>query len=241
MSKGVFAGILAAGRGERFATSGVRVPKPLVTVAGRSLVARAIDAFSDAGHEEVTLVTNDAVAPSIREHLAATPLPARATVFVKTTASTLETFGVLLQLAGESGVERFLFTTVDAVTPPRELARFGREALARGDDLALGVALAEPEDEGPLRVELDAGGRARLGRGPYATSGFYAGRTLDVAHRVRAALARGVPSLRSFLTDASGESVVRGIVLARAVDVDTPGDVITAERALASLQASENP
>jgi hypothetical protein len=96
------------------------------------------------------------------------------------------------------------------------------------------VAPIEDGDEGPLRVELDASGRARLGIGSFATAGFYAGKTDTMVERVRAARQLGVPSLRAFLTTESERSVVRGIVLARALDVDTPADVVAAERALAA-------
>lgn len=236
----VFAGILAAGHGARFAAAGERTPKALVRVAGRSLLARSLDAFAAAGHAKVTVVTNDAVAPAVRQHLAGTRLAAEVELVVKTTASTLETFEVLLGLAEKAGSPRFAFTTVDAITAPGELGRFSREAARSSSDLVLGVAPIEPGDEGPLRVELDGSGRATLGRGTFATAGYYAGRTAAIAPRARAARASGVPSLRAFLTSESGGSVVDGIVLARAVDVDTPADVVLAERALGEPTGSHS-
>jgi choline kinase len=229
----VFAGILAAGHGARFQAAGVRTPKALIEVGGTSLVRRSLAAFEDAGLCPVTAVVNEAFGPEVRRHLSASKAPEHV-LHVKTTASTLETFATLLELAKKKGAERFVFTTVDAVAPRGELARFAREALLSAEPLVLGVTPVLPEDESPLRVELEPTGIARLGSGPYATAGYYAGRVADVAGRAEASLASGVPSLRAFLTRLSALSVTRGILLATTLDVDTPGDVAMAERALAS-------
>src|SRR5581483_3682179 len=91
MSAGsTFAGVLAAGHGTRFQAAGVRTPKALIEVAGRSLIRRTLDAFADAGLDRVTVVVNDAVAPEVRDHLARTAGRPAHDLHVKTTASTLE-------------------------------------------------------------------------------------------------------------------------------------------------------
>jgi hypothetical protein len=153
---------------------------------------------------------------------------------VKTTASTLETFTTLLELAADAHAERFVLTTVDAVSAPGELARFAREVATTEAPLVLGVAPVEANDESPLRVALDAAGRARLGEGPYATIGFYGGRVDSVLPEARAALAKCTPSLRAFLTARASLSDVRGMLVGRTFDVDTPQDVAMAEEALLS-------
>jgi MurNAc alpha-1-phosphate uridylyltransferase len=231
----VFAGVLAAGHGTRFQAAGVQTPKALVSVAGRSLLLRTLDAFADAGFDRVALVVNETFGPAVRAHVEGSPPRVAHDLTVKTTASTLETFSTLLEIAGDA--ERFVFTTVDAVTDEGVLARFAREASSSSlssAPIVLGVSAVEPGDENPLRVELSPDGTARLGSGEHATAGFYAGRVDVVREQARSARARGVPSLRAFLTQQSALSVVRGIVLGRAVDVDTPADVALAERALTS-------
>ncbi|MEZ0229730.1 MAG: NTP transferase domain-containing protein [Planctomycetota bacterium] len=235
-SSRTFAGVLAAGHGARFQAAGVRTPKALVEVGGRSLVQRTLDAFADAALEPVTLVVNDAVAPEVARHLSLRVEAPKHVVHVKTTASTLETFVTLLGLATDAGAERFVFTTVDAVSASGELARFDREARGAGEPLVLGVATVEPDDESPLLVTTDAAGLAFLGRGPYATAGFYAGDVRRIARDARAALAEGQPSLRVFLTRQAAVSPVRAVILGRTLDVDTPGDVAVAERALSSWE-----
>ncbi len=227
MSGRTFAGVLAAGHGTRFQAAGVRTPKALVAVSGRTLIQRTLDAFEEAGLGRVTVVVNETVAPAVSTHVGS-----RARIHAKTTASTLETFATLLGLAIAEGAERFVFTTVDAVSPGRELARFAREAGSAPEVLVLGVGEMDPEDPTPLRVTLAPAGAARLGDGPYATIGFYAGWTSPLAQEAAAAVIEGVPSLRGFLTRRSELSVVRGILLGRTFDVDTPRDVAMAEAAI---------
>jgi NDP-sugar pyrophosphorylase family protein len=226
-SRRAFAGVLAAGQGLRFQAAGIRTPKALVEVGGRSLIERTLDAFDSAGLGPVTIVVNDAIASAVQEHVRR-----RARLHAKTTASTLETFSTLLDLAVAEGADRFIFTTVDSVSPRGELAGFAREAARATDDLVLGVGEVDPEDASPLRVTLEPSGVARVGDGPLATAGFYAGRTNPVAQETAKALVEGLPSLRAFLTRRSALSVVRGILLGRTFDVDTPRDVAIAEAAL---------
>jgi NDP-sugar pyrophosphorylase family protein len=218
----------------RFQAAGVKTPKALIEVGGRSLLLGTLGAFADAGFSGVSVVVNHATAAAVRAHLAEVNAPVSVDLVVKTTASTLETFGTLLDLGHAAGAKRFVFTTVDAVTGSGELARFAEEASRAAAPLALGVAEVEAGDETPLRVELGADGLARLGRGHLATAGFYAGDLERVRAEAEVAHSQGVPSLRAFLTHQSALSVVRGIVLGRALDVDSPSDVARAERALAS-------
>src|SRR5207247_1558426 len=55
---GMKAGIIAAGLGERFRRAGITTPKPLVAVAGKTLLERAIEAAADAGATEIAVLVN---------------------------------------------------------------------------------------------------------------------------------------------------------------------------------------
>ncbi len=159
-----------------------------------------------------------------------------------TIALTLETFSLLLDLAAATGARRFAFTTVDAVTASGELRAFVDRAESDPAALVLGIAPIAPGDESPLGVALDAQGLATVGdEGAHATAGYYAGDVALVRMAARAALREGVPSLRAFLTRAPALIDVRGIVLGTAIDVDTPADVVAAERALARWAGGVNP
>jgi MurNAc alpha-1-phosphate uridylyltransferase len=66
--------VLAAGFGERMRPITERIPKPLVPVAGRTLLDRALDRLEAAGVETVVVNTHH-LAPVLERHLAARPRP----------------------------------------------------------------------------------------------------------------------------------------------------------------------
>lgn len=71
--------ILAAGNGSRLSASRGNLPKPLVRVAGRTLIEHALDQAVAAGVEEAVIVTGNA-ADQMRAHLETVDLPLRITV-----------------------------------------------------------------------------------------------------------------------------------------------------------------
>ena len=68
MSQRPAGAILAAGTGERLRTAARGLPKPLVEIAGRTLLARQAEAILDAGAASVLAVINSETARLIREH-----------------------------------------------------------------------------------------------------------------------------------------------------------------------------
>ena len=71
--------ILAAGNGSRLSATRGGLPKPLVRVAGRTLIEHALDQAVAAGVEEAVIVTGNA-ADQMRAHLATVETPLRLTV-----------------------------------------------------------------------------------------------------------------------------------------------------------------
>jgi glucose-1-phosphate thymidylyltransferase len=59
--------ILAAGQGTRLRPVTLTMPKPLVPVANKSLIAYAIDVLKNAGLEEIGIVVNDLQSPIINQ------------------------------------------------------------------------------------------------------------------------------------------------------------------------------
>lgn len=55
--------ILAAGRGERFLSAGVSVPKPLIEFRGKSLLQHTLDLAEEMGPVRIVVVATDVVAP----------------------------------------------------------------------------------------------------------------------------------------------------------------------------------
>ncbi|MBI5366407.1 MAG: NDP-sugar synthase [Planctomycetes bacterium] len=237
------AGILAAGSGDRLKAGGIDTPKPLVRVAGRTLVDHLLGELAAAGARDASAITNEAFG-AVADHLrGGTRLPVR--LRVKTTASSLESFQ---EIAPDLGDAPVLHSTVDAIHRPGALAAFARAGAAAVAAGAAGaLALTDfVDDEKPLRVLVDGGGRiTRLGSGVPAsrwiTAGFYYFHPRVLAHFAEAR-ARRLPSLRWFLEllVERGE-VLAGVPVARTVDVDRPSDVVEAERLLAGAGGPDAP
>ena len=167
--------VLAAGRGERMRPLTDRLPKPLIAVAGRSLLDRALDRLEDHGIEEV-VVNAHYLAPALETHAANRPRP---TIRLVREAALLDTGGGVanalpllgagpffvangdgLWLDGDRPMLRRLEeawdpTRMDALLLLHPLDRaIGREAADRGDYFH--------DSDGRLRHRGDAAGAPYL-------------------------------------------------------------------------------
>jgi NDP-sugar pyrophosphorylase family protein len=226
------AGIIAAGLGERFRRAGITTPKPLVTVGGKTLLERAIEAVADAGAAEIALIVN-AEWPEVARYLRERTWPVRVDMIVRTTPSSMESLFALEPLLCDSP---FLLTTVDAITAKGTLGALAGAGLAAGPTGTLAVTTFV-DDEKPLWVRLGSDGTI-LELGPNAaeagwvTSGAYFFYP-DVYRHVGEARRRALGALREFLALLleQGERL-RGFAAGETVDVDRPEDVAIAERFL---------
>src|SRR5208337_5009592 len=100
--------ILAAGKGERLRKTISGLPKPLVELDGRTLLARQARAIIDAGADPVVAVVNSETASLIRARRVA--LPAELELRVRDTANSMET---LFTIGEKLPRGRFLLATVD--------------------------------------------------------------------------------------------------------------------------------
>jgi NDP-sugar pyrophosphorylase family protein len=226
------AGIFAAGAGSRFQAAGVRLPKPLIQVGGRPLIGWVLEGCRAAGFDSVTILLSSKSAGA-RAYGDASFSDLHPRWLVKDTASTLESFCVV---SSALRARSFLLSTVDAVCAPSELRRFAGRASRRSCDMVLGVT-RHRVDETSLRLSVDRRGFAseiiKGGRGPLATAGLYWFGDA-VRREARRALARGVPSLSSFLGELPRMGFSVGTVeMSEVFDVDRPEDVSAAERLLA--------
>lgn len=233
------AGIIAAGEGLRLQGAFPALPKPMIPVRGLPLAHWTLSALRSAGVESVTLLHNSK-GGLLREYLQPLFPDLRWTFLQADTRSSWESFRLVASRCAE-GKAPFLVSTVDALVPPAEVARFARTALEGGLDAALALTRFV-EDEKPLWAELGSDGRVRaLGEAAakreFVTCGLYL---------LSPALAAAFPapgefsSLREFWGWAveSGRRVL-GVPLAKTVDVDRPEDLPAAEALLSSLEAEK--
>lgn len=223
------AGVIAAGLGERLAGSHPGVPKPLVPVAGRPLVHWVVSGLLAAGAERLVVLFNsrgDATRGSL-----ARAFPAARFEFLRAdTPSSFESFKLVAGTLA-AAEERFLMSTVDALVPPAEAARFAREALAAPEPDAAVALTRFVEDEDPLWAERGPDGLvtafgAAVRRRETVTCGLYA-----LTRRAALGLPPSAARLRDYWTGlAAAGRPVRGVLLSDTVDVDRAEDIPAAER-----------
>lgn len=221
----VSGGIIAAGDGSRLKRDGFAVAKPLVEVAGVSLIDAVIRNFEAAQIAPLVIIVNERELDCI-EHVRER-FPHLAVHFiVKTTASSFESFR---EVTGAPGHGRMLVSTVDAWCRPADFVRFTEAAADRPPSAVVVAVTPLVADEKPLWVDLDADGRVTAiggDRGAFVTAGMYL--VPDGVRRIAAPSDLG--RLREFLTWLHREGIpMYGEIIPTVVDVDRAEDVALAE------------
>jgi NDP-sugar pyrophosphorylase family protein len=233
------AAVIAAGVGERIARGGIDIPKPLLRVGGRPLIARIIDAAAELGMSSVACIVND-VQPAVAQFLRSTAWPVPLQLKIKTTPSSMES---LFNLEPYLRDEPFLLFTVDVVFDVAALRGFLKGA-AELEQAAGVLALTDHiDDDKPLWVRVDddlkitAMGDDATG-GSYITAGFYYFQP-DIFAMMVAARSRRLTALRQFLglLLASGYPLY-GLPAPKTIDVDHPEDIVKAEAFLKAIKSA---
>jgi NDP-sugar pyrophosphorylase family protein len=251
------AGVIAAGWGERL-RHGEHQLKPLVPVAGLTLVERVLTSLAEARPSEVVIIVNEA-SEAVKDHVSAKRWPFRLTWIVETTPSSMHSFlRVVETLAAGGDAGPFLVSTVDTIAAPGAFAAFAKVSQDLAADITLAVT-SPSDDEKPLLVRavsdgcqtpirhpsdtslgdalrVEAIGTAAAGA-PYATAGYYSVRP-SILREADGARRENVTALRLFLE----RLLTRGyhlaaVPVAAGVDVDRPGDIRVAETFLKQVGA----
>ena len=230
------AGIFAAGDGTRLRPAHPGTIKPMVQVGGRPLVHWVAASLRAAGVRRAALLVNSRGGPA-RDYLAGAFPDLEWRFLTADTASSWESFRLLCG-ALAPGEDSFLVSTVDALVPARETARFAAEA-ARDPANDAALALTEfVDDEKPLWADVGRNGIVTA-LGPDArrrdavTCGLY-----WVTRRLAASMpdASAHGDLRGFWTAAVRDGRrVAGVALSKTLDVDRPEDLAAAEHFVPAL------
>ena len=240
MVKELQGAIIAAGRGERLRISTRDdIPKPLVQLGGEAMLARQARAILDAGASSVVAVINSETARVAKEM--ALEIPPSIRLVVRDTANSMET---MLALGDVLEAGWFVASTVDAVIPQAELARFVNESRrkieeCREKNLAgvLGVTRWRGEAR-PLFADVTENGLI-LGLGSrqtlFVTAGIYflSTRIFDYAADARRA---GLDALRRFLALLIERGMrLEAIELEGSIDVDEASDLDAARATIRKM------
>jgi choline kinase len=239
MVKKLQGAIIAAGRGERLRNSTREdVPKPLVKLDGEAMLSRQARALLAAGASSVVAVINSETARVAGENEIALESSPSVRLVVRDTANSMET---MLALGDELEPGWFIASTVDAVIPQAELARFVNESRRKIEECAdknLAGVLAVTRWRGearPLFADVTSNGLI-LGLGDGQTSMVTAGlyflstRVFDFAAGARRA---GLDALRRFLALIIERGMrLDAIEIEGSIDVDEASDLDAARLAL---------
>ena len=237
MVKELQGAIIAAGRGERLrASTRDDIPKPLVMLGGEPMVARQARAMLAAGASSVVAVINSETA-RIAEVMSL-ELPASTRLVVRDTANSMET---MLALGEVLAPGWFIASTVDAVIPQTELARFVNESRRKIEECGdkslagvLGVTKWRGEAK-PLFTDVSSNGLIlALGnrQTSMVTTGVYflSTRVFDFAADARRA---GLDALRRFLALIIERGMrLDAIEIEESIDVDEAEDLDAARLAI---------
>ena len=231
------AGVIAAGEGSRLSLSHPGTVKPLIPVAGRPLSHWVVETLRAAGARDIAVLTNSrggAVPPSL-----SAAFPRLAFDFLTAdTASSFESFRLVSRRLAERE-DAFIVSTVDALVPVPDIARFLAECRAARADAGLALT-AHVDDEKPLWADVDEAGLvsavgddARTRR--HVTCGLYY-MTRAAAARLPEATAHA--RLRDFWrTLVASGARVSGPILSKTLDIDRPEDIAAAEAFLMNASA----
>jgi len=240
MVKELQGAIIAAGRGDRLRISTRSdIPKPLVMLGGEAMLSRQARAILAAGASSVVAVINSETARIANENEIALPPALR--LVVRDTANSMETMLALGDLLDRGW---FVASTVDAVIPQNELARFvneSRRKIEEGRDKNLVGVLGVTKWRGeakPLFADVTSNGLIlRLGarHTSMVTAGLYvlSTRVFDFAADARRA---GLDALRCFLAMLLERGMrLDAIEIEGSIDVDEASDLDAARLAIRKM------
>jgi len=226
--------VFAAGLGARMRPITEKTPKPLVSVAGRTLIDRALDEFENAGVERA-IVNVHHLADQIESHLASRVRPR--VVISDERALLLDQGGGIKKALPLIGDDPFFVCNTDAFWI--DAARSNIRALAEAfDPDMMDAALLLAPTSGSVGVDwggdfdLDAEGRIirRDGQKPYV----YAGVGL-MKPQLFAGVADDVFKLAPFFFEAARKGRLYGVVSSGLwLHVGTVAAIAEAERAIAA-------
>ena len=234
-------GIIAAGKGERLATEGILLPKPLVAPDGEPLIDRLMRIMSlPQGEAALTrlnvIVREQEVAGHVQTACGQTGIGPLTRVIVKATADSMLSFAeVTADFDGD-----FIVTTVDTVFAADEMVRLAEAFASRTDaDGYMGVS-TYADDEKPLWVSTDGKGMitaftdVRSDDSRYVSAGVYClpRKALDCLARC---IAEGTTRMRHFQrTLLESGMKLRAWPMGKVVDVDHASDIALAREIIKS-------
>lgn len=231
--------VLAAGRGTRMGRLTDNIPKPMIEVAGKSMLARLLEGLADAGIQQAAVITGYR-AEQLEEHARAVRGPALEFIRQKEPLGTAHAIQLARDFVDQ---EPFFFGWSDIVVAAHN---YGRVIERADHDAVLAVNAVEDPTEGAA-VYTDASGRVTriiekpapgTSTTPWNNAGFgILGPSIWSHIEAVAPSARGELELADALTSMldAGADIVTTPVDGPWFDVGTPKRLAEVERALGGM------
>lgn len=224
--------VIAAGAGARLAEAGV--PKPLVCLGGRPLIARIMENFAAAGARSAVVTVRPENQPLI-VFLRETSLPVSVEIVAVAAATPLQSLGAALDALSDG---RCIVATVDSVVNPQSFIDFAAKyaSLPATDALLAVSAVSQDVARSGLYVTADASGRVGgltdtpAAEPAWISAGIYA---FDVAagrRALRMAEESNCTRLRDFQRRLLQLCPAHIFDIGVSADVDTPADLANARK-----------
>lgn len=222
--------IIAAGEGSRLYSEGVRVPKPLVSIAGQTMLERLVSIFRSNDAENVSVILREDIGVKVPADLiyAATP-------------SSMHSLYELSRIIPEG---RIVVTTVDTIFDPEVFSRYIGQCRRLAPGEALFAVTPYIDDEKPLWVATEGGMVTGFfdkecdmpEEAPKLVSGgIYCMDTETAWPVLRECMEQGVYRMRNFQRALIASGVlVRAFVFDKIFDIDHKTDIEKANKWLNS-------
>ncbi len=235
-------GVIAAGDGLRLKEEGVREPKPLIRVLGKTLLERVLTITGKYKFDSCSLIINEKFRDEIgKSKILQSFSNLNINYIFKSTPSSLHSFHELTPfLSGDS----FCLMMIDSIFAESEFAGFIENA--RNEKSADGLIAVTDfvDDEKPLWVSIGRDGRIQAFRSSqedgsgYVTGGIYFFKRGIIEH-TGIALAKNIFRLRNFLQYLIEEGKqMKAFTFGKIVDIDHERDIAEAEKFL--IQTEKN-
>lgn len=228
-------GIIAAGEGQRLKDEGIKEPKPLIKIQGKTLLERALIIAERHKFNSCNLIINENFKNGVlNSGILEKFNNIKINYIFKSTPSSLHSLNELTQfLSGDS----FCLMTIDSIYKESEFENFIKAAQEEKTFDGLIAVTDFIDDEKPLRVGIDNDGKItgfgdKFENSPYVTGGIYFFNK-GIIELTEKALKYNIVRLRNFLQYLIEAGIkLKAIPFSKIIDVDHINDLENAEKFL---------
>ncbi len=231
-------GVIAAGDGLRLKEEGIKEPKPLIKVQGKTLLERIFTITEKYKFKSCNIIVNEKFKKDVENFFLSKVPKIEFNIIYKSTPSSLHSLYQLKQYLSD---DSFCLMTIDSIFSESEFENFLEEV--KKNEIYDGlIAITDfVDDEKPLWVKIDRNNKIKRFSSNredsnYITGGIYFFRK-GVIEYTEKALVDNISRLRNFLqylieTDLK----LKAIKFSKIIDIDHKKDLVEAEKFLELIE-----